>query len=149
MGPRRTRSVQHQFFIRTSPRRVFRALIEPEWLVRWLADRADMDPRKGGTYLLVWKGGPEHRGDVLECVPGRRLTLAWSWPGVGLTGTRLRMSVRPKGSGTLLEVKHSGFPRTDRWVDLYGGTEWGWTYFFLNLKSVLEQGRDLRSPLDG
>lgn len=128
---------------------MFRALVDPAWIVRWLSDRAEMDPRKGGAYLLAWKDGPEHRGEVLDCVPGRRLTLTWSWPGLELTGTRLSMSVAAKGRGTLLKVEHRGFPRTERWVDLYGGSEWGWTYFFLNLKSVLENGHDLRSPLDG
>jgi hypothetical protein len=57
--------------------------------------------------------------------------------------------LEPAADGTLLTVEHTGFPRGEEWVELYGGTEWGWTYFAMNLKSVLESGHDLRSPSDG
>ncbi len=127
---------------------MFRALTEPAWLVRWLSDRAELDARTGGRYRLAWRDGPEHEGTVLECVPPRRLTLAWSWPGVALAGTRLRLTLDGAPGGTLLTVEHTGFPRGERWTDLYGATEWGWTYFFLNLRSVLELGHDLRSSRD-
>ncbi len=148
MARKASRTVRHQFFIRAPSTRVFKALSDPDWIVRWLADRAELTPRKGGRYTLGWHDGPEHSGRVLDFVKGRRLTLGWSWPGVTLAGTRLKLSVRSKDGGSLLLVEHSGFPRGERWVDLYGGTEWGWTYFFLNLKSVLEAGHDLRSPFD-
>ena len=149
MAHRKSRSVRHQFYIRAPSRRVFQALTDPAWLVRWLADRAELAPRKGGRYLLAWRNGPEHSGTVLEYVPGKRMTLEWSWPRVDLAGTRLKLSVGSKAGGTLLKIQHTGFPLTERWVKLYGGTEWGWTYFFLNLKSVLERGHDLRSEFDG
>jgi hypothetical protein len=59
------------------------------------------------------------------------------------------LSVEPKDDGCLLRVDHEGFPKLEDWTDLYGGAEWGWTYFALNLKSVLETGHDLRSKYDG
>jgi hypothetical protein len=68
---------------------------------------------------------------------------------VELDGTILSLSVRAKFGGTLLQIEHTGFPKAERWTDLYGGAEWGWTYFAMNLKSLLENGHDLRSRHDG
>jgi uncharacterized protein YndB with AHSA1/START domain len=143
------RSVNHQYFIRAPADQVFRAITEPKLLTRWLCDRAELASRKGGAYLLAWKEGPTHTGLVVDFVPGARLALAWRWPGVDLEGTVLALSIEAQKDGTVLHVEHSGFPRSEKWVDLYGGAEWGWTYFAMNLKSVLEQGHDLRSALDG
>jgi uncharacterized protein YndB with AHSA1/START domain len=143
------RSVNHQYLIRAKPAVVFRAITEPDGLTRWLCDRAELSPKKGGPYLLAWKDGPTHRGTIIDFRAGQRIALAWRWPGVELHGTVLSFSVQARGGGTVVTVDHSGFPRLEQWTDLYGGAEWGWTYFLLNLKSVLESGHDLRSRLDG
>ena len=149
MSREETRAVDHQYFIRAAPGRTFEAISTPEMLVKWLADRAELSPHKGGSYRLGWTGGPTHTGKVLEFEPGKKIALAWEWPGVSLRGTVFQLSVEPKGDGSLLRVEHSGFPKEEKWADLYGGAEWGWTYFALNLKSVLETGHDLRSEHDG
>jgi len=143
------RAVDHQYFIRKEPAVVFRALTEPAWLTRWLCDTAEISPMKGGSYLLGWKDGPTHTGTIVDFVPGTRIAFAWMWPRVKLEGTVLSLVVEPQEGGALLRILHSGFPRREEWVDLYGGAEWGWTYFAMNLKSVLEHGQDLRAKLDG
>jgi len=143
------REVDHQYFIRAQPQAVFQAISEDRWLTKWLCDRAEIEPKKGGLYLLGWKDGPTHQGTILEFVPGQRISFAWSWPGVELAGTVFSLTVEAQEGGSLLRLHHSGFPREERWTDLYGGAEWGWAYFAMNLKSVLESGRDLRSPRDG
>lgn len=143
------RTLNHQYLIRAPPARTFDAITRPEMLVRWLADRAELSPRKGGNYLLAWTDGPTHTGKVVEFEPGRRIALAWSWPGIALRGTVFRLSVKPEDGGSLLTIEHSGFPKLAKWTDLYAGAEWGWTYFAMNLKSVLETGHDLRTRKDG
>lgn len=148
-APKDGRTVSHQYFIRAMPERTFDAISNPKTLVKWLADRAELTAAKGGTYLLGWTDGPTHTGTVLEFHPGRSIALAWEWPGVELQGTVLRLSVEPKDDGSILFVEHTGFPRREQWTDLYGGAEWGWTYFAMNLKSFLETGHDLRSKYDG
>jgi len=149
MPSSKTRAVGHQYFIRAPPKQVFDALTNPGILVKWLADRAEISPEKGGSYLLGWNGGPTHTGTIIEFDPGRTIAFSWEWPGVSLKGTVFRLSVEPREGGTVLSVEHTGFPKLERWTDLYGGAEWGWTYFALNLKSVLETGHDLRSRYDG
>lgn len=149
MATKAERSVDHRYFIRASPDAVFRAITDPQSLTKWLCDRAELMPKKGGTYLLGWNDGPTHTGKVTDFRKGRRISLAWNWPGVSLEGTIFSLSVSAEKEGTILVVKHTGFPKSERWADLYGGAEWGWAYFAMNLKSLLESGRDLRSEHDG
>jgi uncharacterized protein YndB with AHSA1/START domain len=149
MARTRARTVRLQIFIHKSPKKVFKAISEPERLARWLVDKATLSARKGGRYAFGWEGGPTHSGRVLEFVAGRRLTLTWQWPGQEDLGmTKLKMSVVPKKGGTVLKFIHSGFQSQGPWIDLHDGAIHGWTYFMMNLKSVLEYGNDLRSPLD-
>jgi uncharacterized protein YndB with AHSA1/START domain len=143
------RSVDHQYFIRAEPAAVFRALTEPQWLTRWLCDTAEISPTKGGAYSFGWKGGPTHTGAIVEFVPGEKIAFAWRWPNVELDGTVFSLAVEPQEGGALLRILHTGFPRREEWTDLYGGAEWGWTYFAMNLKSLLEHKHDLRAPSDG
>jgi uncharacterized protein YndB with AHSA1/START domain len=149
MAPPTTRTLRLQTFIHASPAKVFRAISDPEFLPRWFMDRATLEPSKGGHYSFTWDGGPTHTGTLLEYVRGKRLTLTWQWPGQERLGvTRLRLSVEPKAGGTVLRFVHSGFTRGGAWGDLYEGAIQGWTYFMMNLKSVLDHGHDLRSPYD-
>ncbi|NNN17554.1 MAG: SRPBCC domain-containing protein [Thermoplasmata archaeon] len=145
----KTRTIRLQIFTQTSPKSAFKAISEPELLKRWLLDGASLSLRRGGSYSFTWVGGPTHAGHVLEFVPGKQITLTWQWPGQeDLLVTRLKLEVEPKNAGTVVRLTHSGFPKQERWVDLYGGSIQGWTYFLMNLKSVLDHGQDLRSQYD-
>jgi uncharacterized protein YndB with AHSA1/START domain len=146
----RSRSVRNQYYIRAPPKKVFRALTDPKRITRWFADRAELSTRKGGRYLFAWKGGPTHTGKLVEFVRGETVTFAWQWPGLEDAGTtRFKLAVEPRGKGTIVRVTHSKIPGGKKWDDLYAGAIWGWTYFMMNLKSVLETGYDLRSRHDG
>jgi uncharacterized protein YndB with AHSA1/START domain len=149
MAPRKTRTIRLQVFLRAPPKKVFKAISQPSRLSRWMLDEATLSPRKGGRYAFTWTGGPTHTGTVLEFVRGRQVTLTWQWPGMeDQLVTKLKLSVEPKSKGSVLRFTHSGFPRGERWVELYGGAIQGWMYFLMNLKSVLEHGHDLRSKYD-
>jgi|HubBroStandDraft_1064217.scaffolds.fasta_scaffold232744_2 uncharacterized protein YndB with AHSA1/START domain len=144
-----TRTIRLQAFVHDSPTKVFKAISEPEILTRWFMDRATFEPVKGGRYSFSSEGGPTHTGKVLEFVRGKHLTLTWQWPGQERLGvTKFRLSVESRGGGTVVKFVHSGFKRRGAWVELYEGAIHGWSYFLMNLKSVVEHGHDLRSPLD-
>jgi uncharacterized protein YndB with AHSA1/START domain len=149
MALKKTLEVNRQFFIRASPRKVFEAISTPRGLVSWMVVRADLPAKTGARYELEFDGGWRHRGTVQRFRAGRSIALAWAWDGVPLQGTVLTLSVRPKKGGALFQLVHDGFPREKKWMDLYGGAEWGWTYYGMNLKSVLETRHDLRSRWDG
>jgi uncharacterized protein YndB with AHSA1/START domain len=145
----KTRTIRLPIFIHASPRKVFRAITEPEILTTWFMDRATLSTRKGGSYSFTWEGGPAHTGRVTEFVRGKRIALTWQWPGMEELGaTKLTLSVEPRNGGTVLKFTHSGFRGHGAWGELYEGAIRGWTYFMMNLKSVLENGHDLRSPYD-
>lgn len=136
-------------FVHATPSRVFKFISKPDLLTTWFMDRAVLPATRGGRYVFEWKGGPAHSGKVLDYVRGKRISLSWQWPGLEKLGrTRLSLSVEPKAGGTVVRFTHSGFRRAGAWVALYEGAIRGWTYFMMNLKAVLETGRDLRSPYD-
>jgi uncharacterized protein YndB with AHSA1/START domain len=112
-------------------------------------DEGTISLRKGGRYAFTWKGGPTHTGKVLEFVRGKQITLTWQWPGQeDQLLTKLKLSVQPIAKGTILKLTHTGIPKSERWLDLYAASIQGWTYFLMNFKSVVDHGRDLRSPND-
>jgi uncharacterized protein YndB with AHSA1/START domain len=142
-------TLEQSYFYQTSPRTVFRALTDPAQLVRWFLAKVDIPLEEGATYRFEWPGGYSHEGQVLELVPGRRLTLSWpNGPRSKRYFTRVTFSVRRAGTGTFLNVRHTGFPNSPNGVEQYGGTQAGWAYYLVNLRSVLEHGADLRSPRD-
>jgi uncharacterized protein YndB with AHSA1/START domain len=149
MPRRTTRTLRLPIFVRASPKRVFKWISTAERLTRWFSDSASLSGRKGGSYTLGWDGGPTHSGRVLEFKRGVGFTLSWQWPGKEHLGvTKLRLSIEPKEDGTVVRFTHSGFQKSGEWVELYEGAIRGWTYFMMNLKSVLETEHDLRSPYD-
>lgn len=145
----RTRTVQVQTFVARKPSEAFRWVTEPKRLQSWFVDTATITPSKGGSYAFGWDGGPTHTGRVTAFVQGRSLTLTWQWPGMeDKLLTHLKISVLPAKAGSIVRFTHTGFPKQERWTELYGGAIQGWTYFLRNLKSMAEHGTDLRSPLD-
>jgi uncharacterized protein YndB with AHSA1/START domain len=149
MARQKTRTLRLPIFIHASPKRVFKWISEGKRMERWFSDSARLTGRRGGRYSLGWEGGPTHSGQVLDFVRGKQLTLSWQWPGKERLGaTKLKLSLERKGDGTILRFTHSGFRTSGEWIELYEGAIRGWTYFMMNLKSVLESDHDLRSPHD-
>jgi uncharacterized protein YndB with AHSA1/START domain len=130
--------------IAAPPASVFRALLEPEAIQRWLGTKeAIVEPRVGGRYELQWKyqvdgrdvtGGPTR---ILELEPNRKLTLDWpDWRGdESVTGQKITFSLEPEGSGTRLTFVHSGFGRT---TDI-GDYPFGWAGYMRELVREAEQ----------
>jgi uncharacterized protein YndB with AHSA1/START domain len=138
--------IRQVYQIAAPPKAVFRALTESKELVRWFLAKATLEKVRGGKYAFTWHGGYRHTGTVLAFEPDRRLTL--TWPSGKLPDTRATFTLRRSGRGTRVEIRHSGYGTSTAWLELYGGTQSGWAYFFMNLKSVLEHGVDLRSARD-
>ena len=150
MARRKTWSVSQEYFIDASPKKVFAMITDPDRLAKWMAFRATISLRKGGKYTFTWRAGYHHEGKVLAFVRGKRITLAWPYhDGKKLLGvTKFQLAIRPKGKGTQVGLRHSGFPQTKEWLPIYAGSGAGWAYYMMNLKSVLEYGNDLRSKRD-
>jgi uncharacterized protein YndB with AHSA1/START domain len=142
--------IEQAYFLEASVPDVYQALTDPKGLAGWFLAKADMPAQKGEEYQFWWQGGYHHRGVVLERVKNRRLSLSWPNTYRGETKeTRVTFALSKKGRGTLLRLRHTGYPASTGWIDVYGATQSGWAYFLLNLKSVLQTGVDLRSLNDG
>jgi uncharacterized protein YndB with AHSA1/START domain len=145
----RTLSIDQTYFVRRPVATVFRALSTPAGLRRWFLKSAHLPTTTGAEYEFVWQGGHHHTAKVLEFVPNRRLSLEW-WNRARrrTLWSRVTFDLRPRGTGTLLRLRHTGYPRSDPWIGVYGATQSGWAYYLQNLRSVLEPGHDLRSSHD-
>ncbi len=145
-----SRTVKQRYFIKAPPAKVFKALTEPRLLKKWFLMSAKLSPRKGGNYAFTWQGGASQSGKVLNYVRDRSLSLSWPQvqKGKALGTTRATFRLKPKDDGTILDISHTGFKSGSLWTENHAAVCSGWAYFLLNLKSVLQYGRDLRSSYD-
>ncbi len=136
--------VRLSLYIAAPPAKVFRTLLDPESVQRWVrAGVPEIDPRPGGRYTFNMKyqvegrdviGGPTH---ILELVPDQKLVLDWpDWRGDDtVTGQTITFQLAPEGAGTRLTFTHAGFVRAADISDYPFG--WGW--FMDNLKQEAER----------
>lgn len=147
--PSKTLVIEQEYYYDATPEKVFKALTAPKKLVKWFLSGAKIKPKEGSSYTFTWSGGFSHTGKVEEADPGRKLVMTWPDKFDGkLYETRVAFTLRKKGKGTLLKVKHTGFKEGDDWIWLFGAVQSGWAYYLMNLKSVLSQKTDLRSEFD-
>lgn len=123
---------------------VFRALLEPAALDKWVSGAAEVEPRIGGRYRYGWKyevagrqveGGPT---TILDLVPNERLVTDWlDWRGDGTRPvTRVAWILEDADGGARLTLVHDGFSRTADVSDY----PFGWPFFMGQLR-VYAQGR--------
>jgi uncharacterized protein YndB with AHSA1/START domain len=123
--------------------KVFRALMEPAALNRWIASAAVVDPRVGGTYSYGWKypfGGRDVEGGptkILDLVENERLVTDWpDWRGQDERGkTRVAWLLESVGTKTKVTLVHGGFSRAADMSDY----PFGWGDFLSRLKSAVER----------
>lgn len=122
---------------------VFDYLSDPKKLTLWFPDKAIIEPQLGGKYHFRWNGTEDvWSGVVTEFVMGNTLGFTWQGPKEP-TETNVRIKLFPEGAETLVELTHSGFPSSaalDKAIV-------NWTFYLRNLKSVIEQGADLREQM--
>ena len=142
--------IKQSFYYDAPPETVFAALTEPVQLTRWFLSKAKVDLKKGGKIEFIWEGGHKMTGKVKQLVPGKKIAYGWHDDlGKGKEAKTLaEFVVSKKGTGSMLKLTHSGFGDSKPWIELYGAIQSGWAYYLMNLKSVLHEGKDLRSEHD-
>ena len=103
------------------PAAVFRALIEPERIVKWFFTKsATVEPTAGGRYDLGWttkvngETVPTGPRRILEIEQDRKLVLDWpDWRGdTSVADQTITFLLEPDGKGgTTLTFTHAGFER--------------------------------------
>jgi len=136
--------VRTSIFVEAPPSTVFRTLTEPELLNQWIGMNARVDPRVGGGFDLGWMGcGEEGKTlpdlgmspmKILELEQDRRLAISWpDWRGdERVPMQKVTWDLTPEGSGTRVELRHTGFVRAVDRSDFFQG----WTGFLETMASV-------------
>jgi uncharacterized protein YndB with AHSA1/START domain len=122
--------------IRATPDQVFRYLVEPDKLVRWMGVEAQIDPRPGGAFWLDVTGENIAAGNYVEVDPPHRVVFTWGWEGseeVPPGSSTVAFTLTAEGDETIVELVHSGLPggQSDEHVR-------GWTYFVGRLVRAAE-----------
>jgi uncharacterized protein YndB with AHSA1/START domain len=132
--------VRHSVVIDAEPEAVFKALIEPEQLNRWIASNAVVEPRVGGHYDFGWGMGADL---ILDLAPNERLATIDEASPDGPPPTVKTWTLAGSGGRTTLTLVHSGFaPDQDN-----GGLYKGWLNYMSWIKSMLEFGSSWRPAL--
>jgi uncharacterized protein YndB with AHSA1/START domain len=133
-------------YIRTTPEKLWQALIDPEFTRQYWAECwQDCEWKPGSPWrLMIPDGRVGDTGEVLEIEPGRRLVLSWQnvfKPELQDEGpTRLTYELEPEGESVKLTVIHESETPDSK---LIGAVSQGWPHLLSSLKSLLETGASL------
>ncbi len=138
-----TRSATLRVTISSDAVTIFDYLSDSKKLTLWFPDQAIVEPQLGGKYHFKWNGTEGvWSGVVTEFIRGNTLGFTWQPPNEPVV-TNVGIKLFPQGAETTVELRHSGFPSSDA-LDKAVAV---WTDYLKNLKSVIEQGVDLRGQM--
>jgi uncharacterized protein YndB with AHSA1/START domain len=135
-------------YIRTTPQKLWQALIEPEFTRQyWCATWLESEWKVGASWKsMIPDGRVGDAGEVLEIEPGRRLVLSWQnqfMPELREEGfSRMTYELEEQGEVVKLTVIHE-MDRPDS--KLITGVSNGWPNILASLKSLLETGESLEA----
>ena len=133
-------------YIRTTPEKLWRALIEPEFTRRyWVETWQESEWKPGASWrLMIPDGRVGDSGEVLEIEPQRRLVLSWRnefKPELRAEGySRLTFELEKQGESVKLTVIHEIDKTGSKLIEATSG---GWPLILASLKSLLETGEAL------
>lgn len=135
-----TRSATLRITIAGDPINIFDSLVDARKLEGWFPDQAVSEAQLGGRYHFRWNDKPGvWSGRYTSFIRGNTLSYTWEAPGDEYE-TSVLVRLVPEAQGTLVELTQSGFASNvalDRAIK-------SWTFYLDNLRSVIEEGVDLR-----
>jgi len=135
-------------YIRTTPEKLWRALLDPEFTRRyWVETWQDCDWKVGSSWkMMIPDGRVADSGEVVEVEPGRRLVLTWRnqfKPELRDDGpSRLTYEIEPQGEAVKLTVIHESETPDSKLIRAVSS---GWPMILASLKSLLETGESLEA----
>ena len=137
----------YTIYIASTPEKVWEALTSAEFSRRYFFGNAvDVDLRIGGAYIMRTPDGALHiSGEVMECVPNRKLSVTFNvnWPELveQLGATLVTYEIEQAGEAIRLTMTESHDRPLDD--DILSGGRQGWPAILSSLKSLLETGAPL------
>jgi uncharacterized protein YndB with AHSA1/START domain len=138
-------------YIRTTPARLWQALLEPEFTRQYWAETwQESDWQPGASWrIMIPDGRVADSGEILEIEPERRLVLSWRnefKPELKVEGySKLTYELEPMGDMVKLTVIHEIDRPDSQLIDAVSG---GWPMILASLKSLLETGESLAATRD-
>jgi uncharacterized protein YndB with AHSA1/START domain len=130
-------------FIRTTPEKLWEALIDPQ-LVRayWFDTKVECEWKEGSPWTLTLPDGRlSDSGEILEIDPPRRMVIRWQneWnPELKAEGpARCTIELEPVDRAVKLTITHEIGRPGSRFIEAVSGA---WPATLSNLKSLLETG---------
>ncbi|MDP3492269.1 MAG: SRPBCC family protein [Hyphomonadaceae bacterium] len=133
-------------YIRTTPEKLWAALIEPEFTRQyWAGTHQESDWKVGADWkLMIPDGRIGDSGKVLEFDPPRRLVVTWRnefMPELKAEGhSTCTYELEPAGSAVKLTVTHEMSMAHSKMIN---AVSQGWPHLLASLKSLLETGESL------
>ena len=133
-------------FIRTTPEKLWRALIEPEFTRQfWMGTTQESEWKPGSPWRIAKPNGDSaDSGEVVEIEPCRKLVLRWQnqmFPEMTAEGfSRLTYEIEEKGDAVKLTVTHEMDKSKSKLIEAVSN---GWPMILSSLKSLLETGESL------
>jgi uncharacterized protein YndB with AHSA1/START domain len=133
-------------YIRTTPEKLWQALIDPEFTRRyWAGTWQDSEWKPGASWrIMIPDGRIADTGEILEIDPPRRLVLKWRnefKPEMRAEGySRLTYELEKVGESVKLTVIHEIDKPGSKLIE---GVSNGWPHILASLKSLLETGESL------
>jgi uncharacterized protein YndB with AHSA1/START domain len=133
-------------YIRTTPEKLWKALIEPEFTRKfWCNTTQESEWKPGASWkVLMPDGAVADSGEVVEIEPHRRLVLKWRnefRPELKAEGySRLTYQLEKEGKSVKLTVIHEMEKEGSKFIEAVSS---GWPHILASLKSLLETGESL------
>lgn len=133
-------------YIRTTPPKLWQALIDPEFTRRyWCETHQESEWKPGASWRVMTPDGRVgDSGEIVEIEPQRRLVLTWRnelFPDVRAEGySRLTYELEQVGESVKLTLIHEIDKLDSKLIEAVSS---GWPHILASLKSLLETGESL------
>jgi len=133
-------------YIRTTPEKLWRALIEPEFTRQfWMGTTQESEWKVGSSWRIAKPDGrTADSGEVVELEPYKKIVLKWQnhlFSQMTAEGfSRMTYELEPRGEMVRLTVTHTMEKSESEFIKAVSN---GWPVILSSLKSLLETGESL------
>jgi uncharacterized protein YndB with AHSA1/START domain len=141
---RQNRGYMQGFETPASAATLWRALTEPDALLRWLASEAIVEPVNGGRHATVSRLFGRREARIERFDPGARLQLMYEptadWPPLPDSALVEDFIIDERKGQRMLRVMGSGVPPDEEWAKMLVRLRTGWALAFAQLQMRLRDG---------